>query len=419
MHKVNRAIVTSALALALTLTACSTKGGDFGAAKTGAGGVKTDHGITDKTITLGNLTDTSGVFKDIGIAISNGIQIWADDVNAAGGICDRQIKIDLRDAGYQADKAVPLYAAMNDKVAGMVQLLGSPIVAALKSQLISDNMVTIPATQAATNLEIPVSMMVGPTYDIEIINGLAYLQKKVLINDGEKFGHIYIEGEYGQSGLNGSQYYAKLHNQTIVPVKVGPSDSDMAAAVTQLKSQDVKAVIVTGTGAQLSSTATQMAAQGMGDLPLLGSNPTWTPKLVGTPAQSALGNYYRPVGIAPYNADKPLVQKIAKAYEANYTDPPEDHVNTGYAFGLVFQAVLEQGCKDKDMTRAGLVKASTKVKVDTKGITAPLDFSNPGKPSTRETYIEQMDPNTPGGVKVVEELSASSEAKDYKSPLLK
>ena len=414
-----RMLAIGGVAISLTLAACSTKGGDSGEAKTGEGGLKTDFGITDDTITLGNLTDTSGVFKDIGLAITAGHEIWAKELNAAGGICGRQIKIDTKDTGYAADKAVPLYAAMSGNVAAMIQIIGSPVVAALKDSLVNDKMVTIPATQAATNLDIPGMMMVGPTYDVEVINGLAYLQKEGLITDGQKFGHIYIEGEYGTSGFNGSSYYAKEHDQTIVPVKISSGDNDMSAAITQLKSQNVDAVIMTSTGNQLSSAATQMAAQGMGALPLLGSNPTWTPKLVDTPAVSALGNYYRSVGIAPYGADVPLVQKINTQYEADYTEPPEDHVNTGYAFGMVLQAVLEQGCKDKDMTREHLVELSTEVEVDTEGITAPLNYSKPGKPSTTSTYIEMMDPAAPGGMKVVADLASADEAKEYKSPLQK
>ncbi len=51
-------------------------------------------------------------------------------------------------------------------------------------------------------------MMIGTTYDLEIVNGLAYLQQQGLIADGDTIGHIYIDGEYGGNGLKGSQYYA-------------------------------------------------------------------------------------------------------------------------------------------------------------------------------------------------------------------
>ncbi len=420
MRRRSRAIIVGVLTLSMSLAACSTKGDNSGSSS--SGGVKTDHGVTDKTITLGVQTDLSGVFKEIGLGLTRGHQMWADDVNAEGGVCGRQIKIDVRDNGYDAAKAVTLYAAMKDNVAAMIQLLGSPVMAALKSQLASDNMLALPASQAATNLDLPTAMMVGATYDVEMINGLAYLQKEGKIKDGDKLGHIYIEGEYGQSGLNGSQYYAKKHNQTVVGIKVGPTDSDMSSAITKLKSEGVDAVLLTATGAQLGSAAAQMAAQGMGALPIMGNNPTYATTLVKSPALSALGNYYRSISALPYGADNPLAQKLVKQFDKQFPgQEPNDDINIGYAFGMVMQTVLEKACKDKDLTRAGIVKASKNVKVDTQGLSGdkPLDFTHPGKASTTATVIEQIDPSVVGFLKVVQPFTSSAEAKDYKSPLNK
>lgn len=54
----------------------------------------------------------------------------------------------------------------------------------MEVRLVSGYMVTIPATQAATNLAIPGVMMVCPSYDIEAINVLAYAQQKGLATEG-------------------------------------------------------------------------------------------------------------------------------------------------------------------------------------------------------------------------------------------
>ena len=416
MHKVNRAIVVGAVALTLALGACSTKGGNSGAAKEGAGGVKTDFGVTDDTFSLGVLVDESGAFKVTGLAQAEGNQLWADDVNAAGGICGRKIKLDIRDDGYLADKAIPLYASMKDNIAGMVQLLGSPIVAALKSQIESDNMLSVPTSWATGNLASPAILQVGATYAIEMINAMAYVQKQGLIKDGDKLGIIYITGEYGGDGLLGAEHYTSEHNQTLVKVQIAGTDSDMSAAVTQLKGEGVTAALVTTTPVQTGSVATQMAAQGIGDRPIVGVNPTFTPTLLHTPAKDALGNFYRGHFVAPMSADIPIVKKIAKEFSAKYTDPIQDGVNIGYVSGLAYQSVLEQACKDKDLTRAGIMKSARKVKVNTQGLTAPLDYSNEGQPATRATYVEQVDPNVAGGVKIVGDLSASKEAKSMKIP---
>jgi len=421
MQRTSRVVgagLAAAVAVTMSLGACSTKGDD--SSSSSSGGVKTDKGVTDSTITLGVQTDESGVFKEIGLGITHGHELWADDVNAAGGICGRQVKLEIADNGYAADKAVTLYAQMKDKVAAMIQLLGSPVIAALKGQLEGDSMVAIPASQAATNLDLPTVMMVGASYDVELINNLAYAQQQGLIKDGDKLGMIYIEGEYGVSGFNGAQYYAKQHNQTVEGIKVGPTDADMSSAVTKLKSEGVNAVLLTTTGAQLGSTATQMAAQGMGDLPIIGNNPTYATALVKSPAMSALGNYYRSIGILPYGADNDLAQKIVTEFDKKYPgETPNDDINVGYVFGLIMQTVLEKACDNKDLTRAGIVKASKTVKVDTKGLGPELDFTKPGELSASETVIEQIDPSVPGYLKVVHEFFSAPEAKDYKSPLQK
>ncbi len=193
MHRINRALIVGTVAVTMSLAACSTKGGSSGAATTGAGGVKTDFGVTSDTITLGALVDESGVFKVTGLAQAEGNQLWADDVNASGGICGRKIKLDVRDDGYNAEKAVTLYAGMKNNIAGMVQLLGSPMVAALRSSIESDNMLSVPTSWATGNLSSKAILQVGATYAIEMINAMAYVQKKGLIKDKDKLGIIYIK----------------------------------------------------------------------------------------------------------------------------------------------------------------------------------------------------------------------------------
>ena len=101
--------------------------------------------MTDTTITLGIMGDTSPVsFKNLGTAINAGNQLWADDVNKAGGICGRQLKIEVVDHGYKADTAKTLYPQLEPKILGIVQLLGSPVLAALKQNLIDDNVTAAP-----------------------------------------------------------------------------------------------------------------------------------------------------------------------------------------------------------------------------------------------------------------------------------
>jgi hypothetical protein len=55
-------------------------------------------------------------------------------------------------------------------------------------------------------------------------------------------------------------------------------------------------------------------------------------------------------------------------------------------------------------------------RVDTDGLIAPLDYSRPGQPPARATYILQPDPTALGGLTVVQPLRAAPPAQTYSCP---
>ncbi len=416
--KLNHALVAGSAILALLVTGCSTKGGGDNAAKTDNQGIKTDFGITDKEISLGAITDASGVLKAYGLAVTHGNQMWADDFNSSGGACGRTVKIEVRDSAYKADKAVPLYAELKDKVAGYLQIFGSASLAALKGSFTSDNAIVTSSTTSSINLDNPELLMTGTSHDIDTINGLAYLQKTGKLVDGDKVGVIAIDSEYGLNALDGAEYYAKKHKLELSSVKLSATESDMSSAVTKMKSSDVKAIVAAVAPKAMGSILTQAQAQGL-DIPIMGNGPSFEPQLLGTPAASAMGNYYRSVGMAPYGAEGALAQKIATEYPTKFQDEPSDQVNFGYVEGLVWGAILKKACESKDMTREGLIAASKTIEVDTQGLTPKLDYSTEGVPPSREGYIVVPDASIPGGLKPLESHYMSKEAKEYKAPLQK
>ena len=119
-----------AVALALAVGACG-KAGDDGGGGAGGGGVKTGPGATADTITLGYLPDLSGVFAPNGKSMMEGAKLYWDAKNKAGGICGRQVKVNVQDTGYDPQKAVAAYRQMSGDVVGLGLVLGSSITSAL------------------------------------------------------------------------------------------------------------------------------------------------------------------------------------------------------------------------------------------------------------------------------------------------
>ncbi|NEA30619.1 ABC transporter substrate-binding protein [Streptomyces sp. SID13031] len=408
--------VTLALVLPLSLTACSTKGG----AETNtssADGVQTGVGVTGDQITLGVMADLSGAFKSLSTGITHGNELWAKDFNAAGGVCGRQVKLEVVDHGYKADTAKTLYPQIEPKVLGFVQLTGSPIMAALGKNIVADKVTTTPASWSSELLGNPYVMIVGTTYDVEMIDGLSYLQEKGMIKDGDSVGHIYVDGEYGANGLRGSKYYAEQHKLNLSEVKITSTDTDLTNVVTGLKGKGVKAILLTTTPKQTGSAAAANKALGL-NVPILGNNPSFDPVLLQSPAANALDKLYIVASTVPYSADIPKAKEIAQKYQsAGYKEPPNAGVPYGYAVAEVWGSVLKKACDNKDLTRDGIHKAMQQTtSADTGNLVAPLDFTKSGSPATRQVYVAQPDASAAGGTKYVQQLFEADLAKNYKAP---
>jgi ABC-type branched-subunit amino acid transport system substrate-binding protein len=401
----------------LLLAACSTKAQSTDTGSAGSDGVRAGVGVTDTQITLGVMTDQTGVFKNLSTAITHGNELWVKDFNAAGGVCGRQVKLEIVDHGYKADTAKTLYPQIEPKVLGFLQLVGSPIMAALGSDIQSDQVTTTPASWSSELLSNPYVMIVGTTYDVEMIDGLSFLQKQGAIKDGDIIGHIYVDGEYGANGLRGAQYYAQQHKLNLRAVKLTSTDTDLSNVVTSLKGDGVKAILLTTTPGQTGSALAANKALGL-NVPVLGNNPSFDPLLHKSPAAGALDKLYIVASTVPYSADVPKAKEIAQKYKgAGFTEPPNAGTPYGYAVAEVWGAVLKKACDNKDLTREGIRAAMQQTTSAATGdLVAALDFSKPGAPPTRQVYVAQPDASVEGGARSVQPLFEADEAKAYRAP---
>lgn len=403
-------------AAAMLLTACSTKGSSGGSG--GDGDLKYDTGVTADEIKLGVLTDTSGVFKSVGLNLTQGNQIWADHINDQGGICERDIVLDIKDHGYKPDNAIALYDQTKGDVVGFMQLLGSPMIAALKGKLDTDNVMAVVATQSTINLDVDEVMMIASSYDIEMINGLSWAMEQGMIAEGGKIAHIYVDSEYGQNGLMGSQYWAKQHGVEVVPVGVSASDTDMTTTMTKIKAEGVDLIALTTAPAATGSVALQNQAQGL-NLPIIGNDPVFAPSMLSDASlTAALANVHVIWGGEPYAGDSEQSKIIQEAFAEKYpNEEPGYGVPAGYLEALVWEAILTKACENGDMTREGLLEARLSLDdVDAKGLSDNMDLTDPGQPPVRSAYILEIDAAVPGGEKIVDGPFISEDAETYKTP---
>jgi ABC-type branched-subunit amino acid transport system substrate-binding protein len=408
---VSRALLTGAMAVVMLAAGCGS-GPDSE--------VRTGPGVTDSTISLGVLGDFSGPFAPLGKNIMQGNQLYFDKLNATGGVCGRQVRLVVADHGYDTQRAVNLYAQEEPNVLGFVQLLGSPMTAALEQDILQDQVLAAPAGWSSLMLRHPYLMVTGTTYDLEMINGLDYLVKQDRVSRGDVVGHIYLEGDYGGNALQGSTFAAGRFGLNLEPVKATGTDRDFTVQIAALKARHARAILASVTPAQTLAIAGAAKAAGL-DVPILSNNPGFDPAILQTPIGPTLEqNLLMVASYAPFAADIPAARELAGSYQARYpNDRPSAAVDYGYAVANAYGEILAEACAGKDLTRDGVHRAFRSVHtIDTGGLNPRLHFSDAGKPSSDEVYVLRPNARVPGGITIAKNLFASDLAGQYETAAL-
>ncbi|MFG3496952.1 ABC transporter substrate-binding protein [Streptomyces sp. NPDC047886] len=411
-----RLAATLAVLLALTAAGCSAKAksGDDGAG-TGADGVKTGEGVGDKTIRLGVLTDMTGVYATLGKSVTQAQQLYVKQLNAQGGVCGRTVELTVRDHGYDPQKALASYTELESDVLGFPQFIGSPFVAAVEQRVDGqDKGLVLPQAWSASLLGSPYIRVIGTTYDIETINAVDFLLTEKGLKKGDKLGHVYFEGDYGENALAGSRHAARQAGLTVVEQKIKPTDNDMSAQVAALKQAGVKAIVLSAGPRQAASLVGVAAAVKL-NVPVIGNNSAFAPQLLATPAAPALEKmYYVASPSLPVGADTPVAKKLVADYRAAYPkDALDNGVVAGWTAAQVFGEALKKACASKDLTREGLGKALLTLEGHEAGFGVKHDFSRPKSPSSLDSAILQPDRKAVGGMRTVREPYTSEVAQDF------
>jgi ABC-type branched-subunit amino acid transport system substrate-binding protein len=413
MRKTRPALALTAACL-FAVTACSTTKPE---ASGGGGGsdVETGNGVTDSDITIGVLTDLSGPFAAGAAVQVTEFQAYWDKVNTDGGICERDVKLQVQDHGYDPQKAVSLYRSMSPNIVALQQVLGGPTSAAVLPLAQQDSVYVGGVGWASSALQYENNQLPGASYSIEAANAIDYLVDELGLKEGDKVGVVYFVGDYGSDALAGAKHAAEERGLTVVPQEITPAVTDLSAQASALAQEGVKGVLLGAAPAQLASLAGVLSAQGA-DVPIIGMNPTFNPALLKTPAAEALlANTYSITSVAPYDTDAPGVKTAEEMYtKADPSGAIGWEVPLAYGQAELLKTALEDACDSGDLTPEGVVSAlGSASDVDTDGVFPDgLDFTKTGESPTRTVFISKVDADAAAGLKLLDTIEGPS-AKSY------
>jgi ABC-type branched-subunit amino acid transport system substrate-binding protein len=377
--------------------------------------VTTDVGVTEEAcpaavnpdngcIYLGTLTDLTGPFAGFGAPLTTAQEAFWQRVNEEGGIqadgVDQAYDVDVstyqQDTGYDPTEHSRLYEEMKPNILALAQTLGTPTTQAILPDLDASNIVAAPAGYTSLfNFE-DIILESSANYCIESMNSVDYA---VETYDISSVMAVHFEGDYGGDAAAGAQIASEAHGLDFEPVSTPPGAEQQAEAVGRILAEQPDLVIVTTGPTEAAAIVGGAASQGFTGR-FIGTNPTFNPALLESPAAEAILGLYQAGGAFPnWSEDTPAHEAMREAIGT-----PAD-LSDGYTAGWMWQyplkAALEGALTAGDLTRAGLRTVATSLtSVDYEGMLPEGAGNYAGGPEAqvRATLIANPDPEAPTGL---------------------
>ena len=163
------------------------------------------QGVSDAEIVLGSHQPLSGPLAGWGVPTTNGMRMRVEEINSAGGINGRKIKLIVEDTAYSPTKAAQAGSKLidKDKIFAMVAALGTPT-----------NMVTIPMLQkrglhnlfpmsAARSMYEPIDPLKFSMFASYYQGSRSTIKYFVEQKDKKSIGILYQDDDFGKDILAG------------------------------------------------------------------------------------------------------------------------------------------------------------------------------------------------------------------------
>ncbi len=332
------------------------------------------EGVTDTEIHIGQWGPQTGPASAWG-SVARGTDAYFKMINDEGGIHGRKLVLHMFDDGYNPAKTKAGVKELQEGkgMFAWVSGVGTSTGLAVKDYLHEKKVPWIgPASGSEVWTKPPSKYLfaVYPYYFIEAKALCRYAEKTL---GKKKFAIVYLNDEYGKSGLAGAEEEMRALNMKLVEaVPVEMADTDLKTHVLKLKNSEADAVLlwltpshavrVVGTAAAMQYNPQWLSSSTCSDFPFMNtiSKGLWK------------GVIAAGFGEVP-DSTIPLMQKYKKAFE-KYAAKEERWGIFFYAgFGFVEPAVEALKRSGRNLTRERFIKELEGIK-DFKGILGSVNY---------------------------------------------
>lgn len=343
----------------------------------------------------GSLTGTTATF---GISTKNGIDMAVDEVNKAGGLLGKKVRVVVEDDQGKPEEAQTV----------VTKLINRDKVVALLGEVASSN--SMAAAPAAQQAGIP---MISPSstnsqvtevgdyiFRVCFIDPFQGLVMAKFAADTLKVKNVAILRDIKSDYSVGLadvfvENFKKMGGTIVADESYTAGDTDFSAQLTSMKAKKPEAIFLPGYYTEVGLVARQAKKGGL-TIPLLGGDGWDSPRLIEIGGKDLDGSYFS----NHYSVDdpSPAIQKFVAEYKARYGAVPDALAGLGYDSAMVlFDAIRRSNSTEGAKIRDAI--ASTK---DFPGVTGKINidqYRNAVKPAVvlqvkggKLQYVETINP---------------------------
>jgi branched-chain amino acid transport system substrate-binding protein len=322
-----------------------------------------EDGVTDTEIVFGSHTALSGPVSAWGIGSTEGARMRFDELNEAGGVHGRKIKLIAEDHQYQVPRAVQAANKLinNDKIFAMLGALGTPHNnAAFAEQLPKGVPSLFPFTAARS--------MVEPLHPLKFQSLSSYYDqvraatKHFVEKEGKK--HVctmYMDTDFGHEIRDGVRDQAKaLKIDIAAEASFGPTDTDFTGQIGKLKAASCDLVVMGSIIKETIQTIATARKGGWTDVTFVGQSASYDPIVAGAPGGITEGFYSGTGQPFAYPDSSPAVKAWSDKFKARTGRDANTAAQYGYGSADIVAIALERA--GKDLTRAKFLAALESIK---------------------------------------------------------
>lgn len=338
-------------------------------------------GVSDKEIVIGTHMDLSGPVAAGMPQLRNGTQMRFDELNEAGGVHGRKVKLIVEDNAGQPQQAVRAVDKLirKDEVFAMVNPFGSGANAAVVKRTVDEGVIYFAPWAASAVLQqisgkSPRLFTTVPDYHTTTHLGLSWMLEK--FPDIKKVGWVYMEGPFGDLIGRGVKSAMEARKMSLVAeASYKPGDIDFSSQVAKMRAAGVDLIVMATITRETVGVMAEVKKIGWNNVKVLTGNPGRT-MIVAKLGKDAIEGLY---GVGPWrmldpNAGTPADKSWAEAYKKRFNLEPDENAYLAYAYADWFVSGLQAA--GRNLSTDAAVKALQAATTRHPVFLAPAAFKN-------------------------------------------